>query len=631
MSDIFVSYARSDEAAAGTVANALRELGYGVWRDDQLPAHRPYADVIEERLKAAKAVVVLWSADAVKSQWVRAEAEAARMRGSLVQLNLDGSTLPMPFGQIQCADFHAWQGDRRSGPWRQVADAVSQLVGAARAAVDSAPPGADREPVLAVVPFDNLSSDAEMAFFSDGVSQEILDTVMRRAGLKVIARASSFQLRGPQKSPRNAFAELGATHLLDGAVRSAGRRVRVSAQLVECPEGLAIWSERFDRELEDIFAVQDEIAGAVGEALNQALSKRAPALRVAPDVYEAFLKAQALQATTPVQPNDPVLPLLEAVVAEAPGLAAAWEALARRRASLFRNGFGSSRAAAEEATQTALRLDPNAVGAYSALASLEPWGDYAARERHHAAALAAAPNHPEALFAMGVLMGSVGRMTHGRSFVFRAAELDPLLPGPKYWRASAMMQMGRVEEAGEQLDEIVARWPHMAGVCLTLAAQWSDWDRVDRYKQAGDSAANPRVFAENVAFGEQLRHPDPAVAARAVDRARGIVERTGTVPINRLTALAAFGLKDEAFEIADQASFDHLFDPSGPPPGEGFATSILFMKTPHPDLIDDERFVGLCGRLGFVRYWNESGQFPDFADTAPYDARDAIRRASGRH
>jgi hypothetical protein len=276
-----------------------------------------------------------------------------------------------------------------------------------------------------------------------------------------------------------------------------------------------------------------------------------------------------------------------------------------------------------------LRLDPNAVGAHWALALLEPWGDYAARERHQAAALTAAPNHPEALFGMGMLMCSVGRMTHGRSFVFRAAELDPLLPGPKYWRASALLQLDRMDEGVEQLDEIVARWPHMAGSCLTLVAQWRDWDRFDRYKEAGASGANPRVFAENVSFGEQLRHPDPAVGAHAVERARRIVERTGTIPINRLTALAAFGLKDQAFEIADQASFDHLFDPSGPPPGEGFATSILFMRTSHPDLIDDERFVVLCARLGFVRYWNESGHLPDFVDTVPYDARAAIRRASG--
>jgi hypothetical protein len=96
MSEIFISYARSTEAQAHQMAEALRALGYGVWRDDELPAHRAYSEVIEERLKAAKAVVVLWSAEAVKSHWVRAEADAAREAGTLVQMSVDGASPPMP-------------------------------------------------------------------------------------------------------------------------------------------------------------------------------------------------------------------------------------------------------------------------------------------------------------------------------------------------------------------------------------------------------------------------------------------------------------------------------------------------------------------------------------------------------
>ena len=113
MADIFVSYARTDEARAAEVVEALRGAGYAVWRDDELPAHRAYADVIEERLKSAKAVVVLWSAEAAKSQWVRAEADAARGAGTLVQATLDGTMPPMPFNQIQCADLSGWDGERR--------------------------------------------------------------------------------------------------------------------------------------------------------------------------------------------------------------------------------------------------------------------------------------------------------------------------------------------------------------------------------------------------------------------------------------------------------------------------------------------------------------------------------------
>jgi len=101
MADLFLSYARGDEQRAEEVAAALRASGYSVWRDDELPAHRGYADVIQERLNSAKAVVVLWSAQAAKSHWVRSEAEAARQRNTLVQATLDGLVPPMPFDQIQ--------------------------------------------------------------------------------------------------------------------------------------------------------------------------------------------------------------------------------------------------------------------------------------------------------------------------------------------------------------------------------------------------------------------------------------------------------------------------------------------------------------------------------------------------
>ena len=131
MADIFVSYGRSTEPDAQRVADALRDAGYSVWRDDELPAHRSYGDVIEERLRSAKAVVVLWSAEAARSQWVRAEADIAREAGTLVQVSIDGTIPPLPFNQIQCADLNGWDGDTGNPGWRKVESSVSLLVGTA--------------------------------------------------------------------------------------------------------------------------------------------------------------------------------------------------------------------------------------------------------------------------------------------------------------------------------------------------------------------------------------------------------------------------------------------------------------------------------------------------------------------
>eukprot|EP01039_Chlorochromonas_danica_P015513 gene15513-18235_t len=132
MTDIFISYARSTAAQAQIVAEALRRLGYGVWRDDELPAHRAYAEVIEERLRAARAVVVVWSAEAVKSQWVRAEANLAREAGTLVQLRIDDCTLPLPFNEIQCADLSGWTGNPDAPGWQRVLESVDHLCGKER-------------------------------------------------------------------------------------------------------------------------------------------------------------------------------------------------------------------------------------------------------------------------------------------------------------------------------------------------------------------------------------------------------------------------------------------------------------------------------------------------------------------
>jgi len=129
LADVFVSYARSDEPQAKRVAKALADEGYRVWRDDELPAHRAYADVIEERLRAAEAVVVLWSAEAAKSQWVRAEADAARSGDCLIQVSIDGTIPPLPFNQIQCADLGGWNGDKTSPGWRKLVASVRALTG----------------------------------------------------------------------------------------------------------------------------------------------------------------------------------------------------------------------------------------------------------------------------------------------------------------------------------------------------------------------------------------------------------------------------------------------------------------------------------------------------------------------
>src|SRR5579862_3561217 len=259
MTDIFISYARSTEAEARKIAEALRSLGYGVWRDDELPAHRSYAEVIEERLKAAKAVVVVWSAEAVNSEWVQSEADRARTERKLVQLSVDGARLPMPFDRIQCADLAGWPGDAGAPGWRKVAGSIAELVrgGAAPAGQPTRKPAAGAHRVsICVLPFANMSDDPQQEYFSDGISEDIITDLSKVSALSVVARNSAFAFKGKSLDVQQVARQFGVSHVLEGSVRKAGNRVRITAQLIDGATGGHVWADRWDRNLDDIFAVQ---------------------------------------------------------------------------------------------------------------------------------------------------------------------------------------------------------------------------------------------------------------------------------------------------------------------------------------------------------------------------------------
>lgn len=268
MSDVFVSYVRSDELRAERVARALRDEGYEVWRDDELPAHRAYSDVIQERLNDAKAVMVLWSSEATGSQWVRAEADAARSAGKMIQATLDRTLPPIPFNQVQCADLSDWNGDTDTAGWRKLRASLAALAGApkerAQRAAASRPPS---QVAICVLPFANMSGDAEQEYFSDGISEDITTDLSKVSALAVTARNTAFQFKGQSVNICEVARKLDVTHVLEGSVRKAGNRVRITAQLIDGSSGDHLWAERYDRELTDIFAIQDELSTAIVDAL----------------------------------------------------------------------------------------------------------------------------------------------------------------------------------------------------------------------------------------------------------------------------------------------------------------------------------------------------------------------------
>jgi adenylate cyclase len=349
MSHVFISYARSTAKEAQAVAAALRGLGHQVWLDDEIPAHRAYADVIEERLTAARAVIVIWSAEAVKSQWVQSEADRAREDSKLVQLTLDGAKLPMPFDRIQCADMKGWTGDLDAPGWCKVVESVEALA-SGQSAAPTAPSAAGRTraapepargPSVCVLPFENMSGDPEQEYFSDGISEDIITDLSKVSALEVTARNTAFTFKGKAVRVPDVARELGVSHVLEGSVRKAGARVRISAQLIDGATGNHVWADRYDRDLTDIFALQDEISEAIVSALRV---KLAPAEKSAierrgtasPDAYEVYLMGRQtwLRGESSARSLEAILRLARRATEIDPDYAQAWALMAFAQATL---------------------------------------------------------------------------------------------------------------------------------------------------------------------------------------------------------------------------------------------------------------------------------------------------------
>ena len=347
--------------------------GYGVWRDDELPAHRPYAEVIQERLSLAKAVVVIWSADAADQSGYGRRPTRPRPADA-DPAELDAGAPPMPFDRIQCAELWDWAGHamRRAGAsWPPACRALA-----------GAPPGdkpaarRSRRPLsVCVLPFANMSGDPEQEYFSDGISEDITTDLSKVSALGVVARNTAFTFKGRSVNVREISGQLGVSHVLEGSVRKAGGRVSINAQLIDGETGEHVWADRYDRDLDDIFAIQDEISKAIVAALKLKLmpaEKKAIEQRgtTNAEAYNLYLLARQYWVTG--NQGDPrreerVMRICSKAVEIDPYYAQAWALLAIAQSNL-RYGFGQQVDDGYAAAHTALAIDPSIAEAHCAMA-----------------------------------------------------------------------------------------------------------------------------------------------------------------------------------------------------------------------------------------------------------------------
>ncbi|MEO6080478.1 MAG: TIR domain-containing protein [Steroidobacteraceae bacterium] len=458
--DIFLSYGHSDVAVAKRYADALEREGFSVWWDAALRSGEAFDAAIETALESARAVVVLWSASSAQSRWVRAEATLAERNGTLIPVMIESCRRPIMFELTHTPDLSHWTGSPVDAAWQSFAAEVRQLVakGAPRSqAVTPAAhaPATERKPSIAVLPFANMSGDKEQEYFSDGLAEEIINALSQIPGLKVIARTSAFAFRGQNTDIRRIADTLGVTHVLEGSVRRAGNRIRVTAQLIIATDGTHLWSERYDRELADVFAVQDEISVAISEALKVRLS-HAAVLRHTPTLpaHEALLKARHFHWKATHQSMDQAKVYYEQAIALDPKFALAHVLYADflfGRTSMgapLREAVSESRALA----QRALELEPSLVDAHAPLCVWASTHDYDWKEagRQYALAMADGQASPHTHMSCGCfyLLGS-GRRDEAVKHLEIAVRGDPLHLMHRTVLGICLGAVGRHAEADE--------------------------------------------------------------------------------------------------------------------------------------------------------------------------------------
>ena len=384
MADVFVSYARADKARVAPLVAAIEAKGWSVWWDPEISPGQEFDDQIDVEIDAAKAVMVVWSPTSVASRWVRGEAREAADRGILVPVRFDNARLPMDVRAIHTTDLDGWGEDPASVPAQQLLDALGAMI--ARAPTPAANPSdgpatSNDKPsplfTICVLPFANMSGDPEQEYFSDGITEDIITDLSKVSALGIISRNSAFMYKGKHVDIPKVVQELKVSHVLEGSVRKAGGRVRISAQLVDGESNNHIWAERYDRDSSDIFALQDEISEAIVKALKLRLlpeEKKAIERRGTDnaDAHNLYLMARQTYVTGQeydTRSAEAIVRLCARTLEIDPNYAQAW-ALKAIGYKKLREARGGQSAEGMAAVERALALDPNLAEAHAIKAEI---------------------------------------------------------------------------------------------------------------------------------------------------------------------------------------------------------------------------------------------------------------------
>jgi len=363
---------------------------------------------------------------------------------------------------------------------------------------------------IAVLPFANISGKADEEYFSDGMTEELLNVLAKVPQLKVVARTSVFQFKGKGGDVREIGRTLGVTHIVEGSVRRDGQQVRVTAQLIRVSDGIHVWSETYARKLEGVFALQDDIARHISAALKQSLGVAAPVTAraaVDPEAYDEYLKGRALLRSRSDLPG--AIKHLKAAVAKAPDFAAGWSSLSLAYDVSYWWVPMDKRQAAEALNQAAIAadkaavLEPNSASTDHALANvLRAQFKYSDAEQHYLRAMQLDPSYPDAREDYSELLYYVGRVDDSLLATHQLVTLDPFFAVGWARKSQNAVALDNRVDFDESLRRVRAIAPN------SFQSKYSSIDYALAYKRAAEAHAALAVTAakwpEDAKFATQL-------------------------------------------------------------------------------------------------------------------------------
>jgi serine/threonine-protein kinase len=423
------------------------------------------------------------------------------------------------------------------------------------------------EKSIAVLPFASLSPDPEDAFFADGITEEILNALAKVEGLRVAGRSSVFSFKGKNEDPRSIGTKLNVATVLEGTMRRSGNRLRITAQLISAADGYQLWSERYDRVLEDVFAVQDEIAGAIAGRLRVALAADRGGGGVKPPTqhlaaYELYLKGRALLYQRG-RSIPAALECFKQAVTLDPDYAQAWAGLADGYTTSGYSGFaeaGQVMPQALAAARRALALDPDLAETHNsfACATLLYERDYALAEREFRHAIALNPNYPQARAWYGLfyLHWVAGRVGEAGTQLAALVESDPLSGYAHFLFAYHCYTSGRATEAvayarrGLDLDpnSYLGHWALACGLACT-----GEYEAAAAVCEEALAMSGRHIWALGRAVTIYARWGRPADAQALFQEAQARSGREYMLPSMLAQAAAGVGDMEAAIRYARRA------------------------------------------------------------------------------